>query len=67
MSLQPAHPKWWYEIQQLFTTSLVIQELLAVVCCLVCLKVRSLIPDISDADILPTTNSRNNKRSNYHF
>lgn len=45
--LQPAHTKSWYQIQELFTISLVVQEILALVCCAFCFKFKSLIPDIS--------------------
>lgn len=45
--MEPAHKKIWFEIDHAFRICLIIQDCLALIGCILCIKFKSLIPDIS--------------------
>ena len=46
MSLMPAHTLEWYEIQDIFSVSLLIQNIVAICCCYTSYRARNMISDI---------------------
>lgn len=52
MALMPAHPLQWYTIENIYSISLLIQNFIAIFCCLTSYKTRNLISDLVKDEVL---------------